>query len=175
MAAISSTISTTKSSQPEIVRVDDLHEPVRSRVDRTENDHRDGWRFTQFDGSCQLDEVDSSVLNIADTRMEGRAGAVRAHASFGKGRASWRIEALEVSDWSYIGMVTSHWTGTSHCIGRAPFSYGLSSNGTVWANRREIKKSDELQFGSGAIIVFELDCLNQYFFTRYTIVDCVKN
>jgi hypothetical protein len=80
VAAISSAMPASKSIPREVNRVTDAPDSV-GRADLSENNHRDGWRFTQFDGFCQLDESDSSVLSIADTRMEGRAGAVRANAS----------------------------------------------------------------------------------------------
>ena len=63
---------------------------------------------------------------------------------------------LLCSDWSYVGFVSDDWTSLTLPIGRAPESWGIASNGRVYAAGTE--QSEVVQdYGNNSSLSFVVD------------------
>lgn len=114
-----------------------------------------GWSKRYAHKLVSVDEDDTRLVAIPDTRSLAAAAAVRGTRGFRTGRHSWQVEVQLCSDWSYIGLVGEAWTSLSNPIGRATHSWSIASNGAAYANREEVKRLR--QYGSGSIIRFVVD------------------
>ena len=81
----------------------------------------------------RLAVIQDSTVRINDSRSSGAAAALRASRGFRAGQHAWEVTVLLCSDWSYVGFVSDDWTSLTLPIGRAPESWGIASNGRVYA------------------------------------------
>merc|ERR1712107_401315 len=88
--------------------------------------------------SAVADPENPLVMNIADTRSLATAAAVRTTRGFRSGSHTWKIQVDICSDWSYVGLVGENWTAVNQPIGRSQLSWGIASNGAVYACRSEV-------------------------------------
>ena len=93
----------------------------------------------------------AAVVNIADTSGHGTAAAVRATRGFQGGGHYWEVQVSLLSDLSFVGFVSAHWTSYDVPIGHAPHSWGVASNGSVFANSEEVMRLPR-GYGTGSTV-----------------------
>eukprot|EP00927_Polykrikos_kofoidii_P051159 TRINITY_DN44963_c0_g1_i1.p1 TRINITY_DN44963_c0_g1~~TRINITY_DN44963_c0_g1_i1.p1 ORF type:complete len:507 (-),score=72.03 TRINITY_DN44963_c0_g1_i1:134-1621(-) len=96
---------------------------------------------------------EANVVTIADTRLQGGAAAVRATRGYQSGVHYWEVDVRCASDDSYVGFVASQWGSLCQPIGRAQYSWGISSSGAVFECNRELQPL-KLAGGDGSRVVF---------------------
>lgn len=106
--------------------------------------------------SHRLAAIEDSTVRINDSRSSGAAAALRASRGFRAGQHAWEVTVLLCSDWSYVGFVSDDWTSLTLPIGRAPESWGIASNGRVYAAGTE--QSEVVQdYGNNSSLSFVVD------------------
>ena len=102
--------------------------------------------------------ADASTVRLNDSRSLAAAAAVRASRGFRAGRHAWEVKVLLCSDWSYVGFVGEGWTALTLPIGRAPQSWGIASNGVVYAEGEELVTVKDYGVNSCLRFVVDMDC-----------------
>eukprot|EP00933_Yihiella_yeosuensis_P084800 TRINITY_DN9947_c1_g1_i1.p1 TRINITY_DN9947_c1_g1~~TRINITY_DN9947_c1_g1_i1.p1 ORF type:complete len:525 (+),score=118.61 TRINITY_DN9947_c1_g1_i1:64-1638(+) len=116
-----------------------------------------GWSRKGAHSSAVVDEEDPSVVRISNTQSSGAAAAVRSTRGFRSGQHAWQVAVRRSSDWSYVGFAAETWTAVSSCVGRSPNSWGIASNGVVYAGREEIGRLQEYTTGSCLTFAINMD------------------
>lgn len=114
-----------------------------------------GWSRKYAHHLAIVDETDPRRVYILDSRAQASAAALRGTRGFQIGLHTWQVHVGLNSDWSYVGFVAEDWTALTSPVGRAPRSWGLSSNGTVFSARDEIGRLKD--YTSGSLIKFVAD------------------
>jgi len=131
-----------------------------------------GWSKKVAHNMVGVHPDDPLSVRIADTRALAVAAAVRSTRGFQVGHHSWRIDVELCSDWSYVGFVTEQWTAVSSPVGRAHHSWGVSSNGTAWAKRKELRCLQPFSAGSCVAFIVDLgDCHDRERRTATIVID----
>ena len=131
-----------------IARTPEVQEP-QPEVKET---RRPGWSKRV---AHRLAEIDHEKVFINDSRALAAEAAVRASCGFQAGRHAWEVTVSLCSDWSYVGFVAEDWTSLTAPIGRAPSSWGVASNGTVFACGEQITVLKE--YGTNSCLQFLVD------------------
>lgn len=95
--------------------------------------------------------AEPGVVAIADTRAQAGAAAVRATRGYQSGLHYWEVHVRAASDWSYVGFVDSDWGALCQPIGRAAHSWGVASNGAVYASQGELDMLP-LGYNEGSVV-----------------------
>ena len=103
----------------------------------------------------RLATIEESTVRINDSRSSGAAAALRASRGFRAGQHVWEMTVLLCSDWSYVGFVSDDWTSLTLPIGRAPESWGIASNGRVYAGNEELAVVQD--YGNNSCLRFVVD------------------
>jgi len=97
------------------------------------------------------DDASANIVSIGDTRGQGAAAAVRATRGYQTGLHYWEVEVLILSDCSYIGLVSSEWTGLHQPVGRAPNSWAVTCGGMLLDCGTELRQLPQ-GFTEGSVI-----------------------
>ena len=128
--------------------------PLRTPEAPVKEAKRPGWSRRV---AHRLAEIDHEKVFINDYRALAAAAAVRASRGFRAGRHAWEVTVSLCSDWSYVGFVAEDWTSLTVPIGRAPSSWGVASNGTVFACGEQITVLKDYQTNSCLRFLVDMD------------------
>jgi len=115
-----------------------------------------GWSTKVTHPAATADPEKPMTVSIADTRSLASAAAVRTTRGFRSGTHSWKIHVDVCSDWSYVGLVGENWTAVNQPIGRSALSWGVASNGAVYACRSEVGQAAPYSFKSCLVFTVTL-------------------
>eukprot|EP00434_Breviolum_minutum_P002162 symbB.v1.2.001905.t3/scaffold102.1/size330044/2 len=115
-----------------------------------------GWSQKNSDTLVQHEEV--NICCLPDLRKQRQCCTARSTRGYQTGVHRFGVKVLAGEKNCAIGLVSSEWSSVASnpSLGRGVHSWALESDGTTWANGRELEMLP-ISLAEGSLVIFDLD------------------